>query len=279
VTGGRGSASDATASEPVWRPRCPADQEGFARWSRSPNFRRTSDRRRVFVLAVREALAERRLARAGAPVTALDVGCGHGIGDEAPMNAHLLHGIRDMADELIGVEPDGAIHPTHGCFDRLLHHAIEDAPLPAESVDVAYAYYVVEHVRNPVAFLGAVARVLRPGGIFLAMTPNGRHWFSQVASLMGRFRLDGPLLRFIRGAQTADAYHYPVVHHLNDPHHLREAAAAAGFASVGLAYFDHGDIQPYVPRVFRGAYDRWSRTVEPGRHRELIGLMVRLQRD
>jgi SAM-dependent methyltransferase len=230
----------------------------------------------VFVGAVREALATRR--QRGAPVTALDIGCGWGIGEDPFEGPGFLQGIRDAADHLIGLDPDLAVRPSHGLLDSLVHATMEDAQLPPAFVDVAYAYYVLEHVPDAARFLRAVARILKPGGVFLAMTPHGRHWFSRTSRLLGRLRMDGPVLRLVRGAQAADAYHYPVSGGLHDPRLLPALAMRAGFPVTRMATFDHGDVLPYLPGGVRRLYDRWSRHHEGQGRQELVCLLVRLER-
>lgn len=264
-------------SVPLWWPTREADAEGFDAWTAQPNFRRTSDRRRVFVAAVREALMDRRCARDGAPVTALDIGCGQGISEHPVEGPAFLRGIREAADVLVGLEPDPAVSPAHGLFDQVVRSTMEEALLAPASVDVAYAYYVVEHVAQPARFLAAVARVLRPGGVFVAMTPHGGHWFSRMARLAGRLRMDGALLRVARGAREADAYHYPVTHALNDPERLLPMARDIGFTTVRPAMFDHGDVLPYLPRVVRPLYDWWSRQVEGRGRQPLVCLLLRME--
>jgi len=45
--------------------------------------------------------------------------------------------------------------------------------LPTQSFDVIVAIEVLEHVEEDDAFVGHVARILKPGGLFLMTTPNG----------------------------------------------------------------------------------------------------------
>jgi 2-polyprenyl-3-methyl-5-hydroxy-6-metoxy-1,4-benzoquinol methylase len=50
----------------------------------------------------------------------------------------------------------------------------EQIPLASNSFDVISALQVIEHFESPENFLSEVARVLRPGGLFLMATPNTR---------------------------------------------------------------------------------------------------------
>lgn len=49
---------------------------------------------------------------------------------------------------------------------------LADAQLPAASVDAVIMSHVLEHVHDPVATLGEVRRILRPGGTVVIETPN-----------------------------------------------------------------------------------------------------------
>jgi len=75
----------------------------------------------------------------------------------------------------IGVDPDHAsltgrrvpLPVAQAWGDRL--------PLADRQFDLALAIWVLEHVADPAATLGEIARVLRPGGRLIFLTPNRRH--------------------------------------------------------------------------------------------------------
>lgn len=56
-------------------------------------------------------------------------------------------------------------------------------PFDDASFDVAVSNYVLEHVEDPGAHLREVARVLKPGGVYLARTPNKHHYVALVSAL------------------------------------------------------------------------------------------------
>jgi SAM-dependent methyltransferase len=108
----------------------------------------------------------------------LDVGAGSG---------KLVRFMRARGVEAHGIEPSRAL------FDRFLgtEAAFTWAMLDdyrstgVAAFDVVTAFDVIEHVPDPVALLGEVAAVLKPGGVFFASTPDvgslpakafGRHW-------------------------------------------------------------------------------------------------------
>jgi SAM-dependent methyltransferase len=240
------------------------DAAAFAVLARSYCFQTITARRRLFVRLLLDELAAARAARQTSgdpsPVAALDIGCGHGIGAREDAAAWLRL-VREHCDELIGVEPDPDAAPPDGILSQLQHAPIEQAALPENHFDLAYAVFVVEHVDDPVGFLRAVRRALRPGGVFLFITPSGRHLMPRLARLCMALKLDAAALRLVRGKAKVREYHYPTRYRMNTAKAVDQAAATAGFAtdvspgkdaSEGrYVYFDTPGKSPYFPGPLR----------------------------
>jgi len=180
------SIDQVTAHRPgIADPVTPDDDLSFEQLAARYNYNTTSDRRRVLVRLIHKEIARRRRS-----VTVLDVGCGTGISEEPGVGVEYLRAVRQQVDCLWGIEPDTSIQPTHGLLDHFQHATLETADLPADHFDVAYSYFVMEHVDDPDSFLAAMYRCLKPGGSYLFMTPNGRHYFCRIAGLLRTCRMD-----------------------------------------------------------------------------------------
>ncbi|TKD51979.1 bifunctional 2-polyprenyl-6-hydroxyphenol methylase/3-demethylubiquinol 3-O-methyltransferase UbiG [Sphingomonas baiyangensis] len=109
---------------------------------------------------------------------ALDVGCGAGLLAEplARLGAEVT-GI-DAAPENIGAAEAHAAKA--GLAVRYLAGEVEQ--LSGETFDLITAMEVIEHVTDPAAFVGALARLLAPGGLLIVSTPN-RTPVSQLAMI------------------------------------------------------------------------------------------------
>jgi 2-polyprenyl-3-methyl-5-hydroxy-6-metoxy-1,4-benzoquinol methylase len=77
--------------------------------------------------------------------------------------------------EVFGVEVSSSAveHAKARGFD-VFNGELREAKYPAEHFDVVVASEILEHISDPQNLLGEVSRVLRPGGLFWATTPNSR---------------------------------------------------------------------------------------------------------
>lgn len=104
----------------------------------------------------------------------IDVGCGNGA---------FLARMRDLGWTVAGVEPDPeAVRIARDYFGlSIFQGTLAEANFPEVSTDVITMHHVLEHVFDPIGLLLECYRILRPGGILIAVTPNleslGRHIF------------------------------------------------------------------------------------------------------
>lgn len=95
----------------------------------------------------------------------LDVGCGVGT-------ISMLLKDRGGTWSFLEPDPDAAREATALLGCPVLQTTIEEQQYPSGSFDLVTAFDVIEHVTDVPRFLGEVARVLAPGGVFLATTPS-----------------------------------------------------------------------------------------------------------
>ena len=94
----------------------------------------------------------------------LDVGCGIGF---------FLEEARDAGWEAYGTEyGERAVDINRAKGLDVVDASSGIDPFEADAFDVATAFEVLEHVREPRAEVESVARVLRQGGLFYCTTPN-----------------------------------------------------------------------------------------------------------
>jgi len=59
-------------------------------------------------------------------------------------------------------------------------------PIPSGVADAVMALWLAEHLHSPPAFFREVARILRPGGGMIMLTPNRLNYCGFVTSLLPR---------------------------------------------------------------------------------------------
>jgi len=102
----------------------------------------------------------------------LDLGAGAGIVPQMDFKGRCAR--------VCGLDPDERVR-VNPHLDEGRVGVGESIPWPDASFDVVTADNVLEHLDDPTAVLREVARVLKPGGVFLAKTPNRLHYMPVIA--------------------------------------------------------------------------------------------------
>lgn len=173
----------------------------------------------------------RRLERWTARGRLLDVGCGRGYFVRAACGRGWdAFGVELSQQAKSTVLPEVAARIRVGDVGRRAG--------PDAIFDVATLYHVIEHLREPRAALGQVARLLRPGGLLVVATPNAG---SLVARLLGErwaaFRMPDHCVLYSPGAlvRLLEASGFDVVHAGSAGQPAAVAPSAGGLAAPVLA--------------------------------------------
>lgn len=134
----------------------------------------------------------------------LDLGAGTGIASYAfsTSGARLVYALEPNHSDIVG---SGAIRRlTQGMTVEPIEACGEKIPLPDSHVDVVYSRQVLHHTQNLNQVLRECARVLKPGGIFLACR---EHVVDNELQLRA-FRQQHPFNQLVGGEQAfpLDAY-------------------------------------------------------------------------
>ncbi len=156
--------------------------------------------------------------------TVLDAGCGSG----RIFQYQLGEGCR-----IIGFDLGTELRDNPNLDDRLQADILR-LPFAAASFDAVLASHLMEHLPQPERALSEVARVLRPGGRFLLLTPNRFHYVPLVASLVPQ-RLHVWFNRR-RGVPERDIF--PTLYRANTAGRLRRLLEKAGLKVERLERFE-----------------------------------------
>lgn len=122
-------------------------------------------------MVVRRYCAQQACLEVDPAAMLLDVGCKDG--------QHSLELAAAIGTtRVVGLDyNDDALRLARGRGVQVLRaDANRDWPLVSESVDVVTAMDVLEHLTDPAKAIAEALRVLKPGGYFVAATPNLASW-------------------------------------------------------------------------------------------------------
>ncbi len=148
----------------------------------------------------------------------LELGCGTGgtALEHAPHVARIT--ATDISPAMIAVAQ--AKPQTEGNV-RFLTATLDDGRLPEGPYDVVTAFNLLHLLPDPAGGLRAIAKMVRPGGLFISKTP----------CLAGRYSLLKPVIGAMRLVGKA-----PKVHFLS-PARLQQAVTQAGFEIIETGDF------------------------------------------
>jgi SAM-dependent methyltransferase len=159
----------------------------------------------------------------GAGVEWLDVGCGHQI--LPPWRAEAERRLVAACGRVAGVDYDQPSLEKHATIAFRVRGSISRLPFADESFDMVTANMVVEHLDDPATQFREVARVLRPGGVFIFHTPNAAGYFTALTRRVPE-SWKGLLIRALDGRAPGDVFktHYKA----NTEEDVRRVAASSG---------------------------------------------------
>jgi SAM-dependent methyltransferase len=137
----------------------------------------------------------------------LDVGCGRYL--IPPWRRDNPTPLFDLPRAMFGVDPDVVALAENREVPFRCAGLADNLPFADESFDLVTANMVVEHLRDPLVEFREIARVLRPGGIFVFHTPNARGYPTLLARALPEVITPNaaPTLRQVlhKGAVLVDA--------------------------------------------------------------------------
>lgn len=156
--------------------------------------------------------------------TVLDIGCGR--------TAPTLLSLRGKAGALIGV--DLVPFTIEASDAKLIPGSADDmGGIPSGTVDFAYSRAVMEHLDNPERALAEIARVLKPGGRYVALTPNFWDYGSLIAWLVPN-RFHGQVVKYAEGRNEIDTF--PTCYKANTRASVERLARQSGLALTAFDY-------------------------------------------
>jgi SAM-dependent methyltransferase len=202
----------------------------------------------------------------------LDFGAGRGeqLVDDVIEYRRRLFNLQGRCAHVEGCDVDDAV-----LSNPFLDHATVIAigaplPYPDNSFDIIYARFVFEHVADPIPVARELLRVLKPGGVIAALTPNRFGYIAAAASLVPN-RLHVRALRYIQPKRKSFDV-FPTAYRLNSPAALRRAFGSE--VELHTMYLPGEPAYHFgIPLLYR--FVKWLHKHLPDRLQPLLIVFVR----
>ncbi|HRQ38536.1 MAG TPA: class I SAM-dependent methyltransferase [Chloroflexota bacterium] len=191
----------------------------------------------------------------------LDLGCGRG---------GLVEQLDHPLCQMVGVDPDWlSLHEHRLHLPRVVAQS-ERLPFRQDCFDLVFASWVLEHLEDPAAVFTAVSRILKPGGAFVFITPNGRHPLTAFNRALGRVgRWQGRLVEWLYGRAADDTF--PTFYRANTSAQIGELCQKSGLILEALLLIPDPTYLAFNPATFR-LMCLLEERLPPSRKLHLVGL-------
>lgn len=173
----------------------------------------------------------------------LDVGCGRG---------GLVEQLEHPLSQTVGIDPDFFSLAEHrlGNFPRAV--ALSDhLPFVNDVFDIVTASWLLEHLVDPLRTFQAIGRVLRPGGVFIFITPNKRHPLTIANRFAGRLgSFQGRLVARLYGRAPEDTF--STFYRANTATELHDLTTSAGLVPESITMIADPSYVAFNRLLFHG---------------------------
>ena len=155
----------------------------------------------------------------------LDAGCGE---------ANLIDDYMGMAERVVGV--DRYVQPVRETIEinDVIESDIGHLPFADESFTLVMNSWVMEHLEQPEQVLSEIARVLKPGGHFLFITPNAYNYLIWARRMVPN-KVSTPVVDSLYGRGGED-YIFPTFYRANTRQQINALMQPLGMEQVRLEY-------------------------------------------
>src|SRR5262245_6442021 len=157
----------------------------------------------------------------------LDAGCGR-----------YMRFCKDLSGtaKVVGIDLDTTLETDNRKAPFGVRGDLSHLPFSAETFDMVISRSVVEHLEDPPQVFREFARVLRPGGKVIIVTPNKYDYVSIIAAITP-YRVHRALVSKIFQIPADDVF--PTLYRANTISSLRKALRLAGFIEKDLVTINH----------------------------------------
>lgn len=197
----------------------------------------------------------------------LDLGCGRG---------GLIEQLDQPLQQYIGIDPDWSSLAEHRLMNRqpppgLVCAISHRLPFKTETIDLIFASWLLEHLPKPEEDMAEINRVLKPGGVFVFVTPNKRHPFTTFNRAIGRLGfLQGRMVERLYARPSDDTF--PTYYRANTQHDIAKLVQGKPLIWADFQTVSDPTYYAFNDALFRLAC-RFMDLLPQDRHIHLVGAL------
>jgi SAM-dependent methyltransferase len=150
----------------------------------------------------------------------LEIGAGSGQGNQTHFE------LRGKVAYYAGIDPDASVLENKYLDDARVGNA-ESLPFANESFDLVFHSFVAEHFESPLTCNREIARVLKPGGRLIFLTPSRYFYATLAAQITPHWFHEFYISHFGSGRSSKEVF--PTYYRLNSERSITEQLRSCGF--------------------------------------------------
>jgi 2-polyprenyl-3-methyl-5-hydroxy-6-metoxy-1,4-benzoquinol methylase len=152
---------------------------------------------------------------------------------------------RKTVELLIGCDIDECSIKENGDISVGIMSNTEEMGFRENTFDLIMSFDMIEHLKNPQAFIKNASKSLKQGGVIFLVTPNRNSIFG-IAARVIPYKIKVHLTRSISESPTSNKVHW---YRLNCPSSMVKALASNGFDNIRITLLNRLPSSPHMRKL------------------------------
>jgi len=195
----------------------------------------------------------------------LDIGCGR---------SSFMRDIYSRANKVIGLDSDPQALGENQVVQIKLSGGLEKLDdVERSSIDIAVTSWVLEHINDVDQLFIQLNKVLKPGGLFISLTPNKKSMVTRLSMVLPN-KTHPLLVKMIWGRAEKDTY--PAYYKLNTVEEIQAYADKYGYLVESIELLKDPTYYAIRPRFLNFILKIYNRIVKPQNYEGILFILKKL---
>ena len=154
--------------------------------------------------------------------------------------------------QFVGLDPDFASLATHRLNIARIQGISDALPFGPNQFDLIFSSWVMEHLERPLLTLQSIHHCLKPGGVYIFITPNQNHPLAQLNLLFGKLgKLQGRIVEMLYKRKEDDTF--PTFYRANSSKRLGALCHQSNLQIHTLDYIPDPTYLAFSPLMYQAS--------------------------